>query len=192
MLEDTPNNQELPLLATIFTSMLCIGFGANAVAIKISLTGLGVFTTAGLRFSMATLAIFFWASVTRRSFALKKGQAHQLLIISMLFTVQLGLLYFGLNRTNASRGTLLVNLQPFFVLFLAHCFIPEDQITKKKILGLFMGFTGMAMVFLGKKDITTDIQTGDFIILITFGKFTRVLLRQRCNRSYKQGEKREK
>jgi len=30
-----------------------------------------------------------------------------------------------------------------------------------------MGFTGMAMVFLGKKGITTDIQTGDLMILIT-------------------------
>jgi len=58
MIGDTPNNQELPLLATVFTSILCIVFGANAVAIKISLSGLGAFTTAGLRFSIATLAIF--------------------------------------------------------------------------------------------------------------------------------------
>jgi drug/metabolite transporter (DMT)-like permease len=166
MVGDTPNNQELPLLAAIFTSILCIGFGANAVAIKISLSGLGAFSTAGLRFSIATLAIFLWAKISQRSFTIKKGQAHQLLIISMLFTVQLGLLYFGLNKTNASRGTLLINLQPFFVLFLAHRFIPGDQITKRKILGLFMGFTGMAMVFLGRKGITTDIQIGDFMILI--------------------------
>jgi len=164
---DIPNNQELPLLAAIFTSILCIVFGANAVAIKISLSGLGAFTTAGLRFSIATLAILLWARTTRRSFIIKKGQAHQLLIISILFTVQLGLLYLGLSRTNASRGTLLINLQPFFVLFLAHHFIPGDQITKRKILGLFMGFTGMALLFLGKRGVTTDIQTGDFMILIT-------------------------
>ena len=167
MIGDTPNNQELPLLAAMFTSILCIGFGANAIAIKISLSGLGAFTTAGLRFSIATLAIFLWARTTRRSFIIKKGQAHQLSIISILFTVQLGLLYLGLSRTNASRATLLINLQPFFVLLLAHCFIPGDQITKRKILGLFMGFTGMAMVFLGRKGVTTDIQTGDFMILIT-------------------------
>jgi len=167
MIGDTPNNQDLPLLAAMFTSILCIGFGANAVAIKISLSGLGAFTTAGLRFSIATLAIFLWARTTRRSFIIKKGQAHQLLIISILFTVQLGLLYAGLSRTNASRATLLINLQPFFVLFLAHCFIPGDQITKRKILGLFMGFTGMAMVFMGRKGVTTDIQTGDLMILMT-------------------------
>jgi drug/metabolite transporter (DMT)-like permease len=142
-------------------------FGANAVAIKISLSGLGAFTTAGLRFGIATFIIFLWAKITRRSFNIKKGQTRQLLIVSVLFTVQLSLLYFGLSKTNASRGTLLINLQPFFVLFLAHYFIPGDRITKKKILGLFMGFTGMALVFLGKKAVTTDVQIGDFMILIT-------------------------
>jgi drug/metabolite transporter (DMT)-like permease len=167
MIENTPNNQELPFLAAIFTSFLCIVFGANAVAIKISLSGLGAFTTAGLRFGTATFIIFLWAKITRHSFTIKKGQAHQLLIVSVLFTVQLSLLYFGLSKTNASRGTLLINLQPFFVLFLAHYFIPGDRITKKKILGLSMGFTGMALVFLGKKGITTDVQIGDFMIVIT-------------------------
>ncbi|PQP33469.1 EamA/RhaT family transporter, partial [Desulfobacteraceae bacterium SEEP-SAG9] len=73
----------------------------------------------------------------------------------------------GMSKTNASRGTLLINLQPFFVLFLAHYFIPGDRITKKKFLGLFMGFSGMALVLLGKKGVTADIQTGDFLILIT-------------------------
>ncbi|MEA3360221.1 MAG: DMT family transporter [Thermodesulfobacteriota bacterium] len=162
-----PNNQELPLLSAIFTSILCICFGANAVAIKISLHGLGAFTTAGLRFSIAALAIFLWARITRRAFIIKEGQAHQLLIISLLFTLQLGFLYFGINITNASRGTLLINLQPFFVLFLAHYFIPGDQITKRRMLGLFMGFSGMALVFLDRKGVTTDIKTGDLMILIT-------------------------
>ena len=160
-------NQDLPLLAGIFTSMLCVIFGSNAVAIKISLSGLGPFTTAGLRFSIAALSIFLWAKITRRSFGIKKGQLHQLLILSLFFTVQLSLLYFGLSKTNASRGTLLINLQPFFVLFLAHYFIPGDQITIKKILGLFMGFIGMAFVFIGKKGVTADVQVGDFMIVIT-------------------------
>ncbi len=167
MAEETHNNRELPFPAAIYTSLLCIVFGANAVAIKISLSGLGAFTTAGLRFVMAAFVIFLWAKITRRSFFIKKGQVHQLLIISIFFTVQLALLYFGLSKTNASRGTLLINLQPFFVLFLAHYFIPGDRITKKKILGLFMGFTGMASVFLGKQGVTTDIQIGDIMILIT-------------------------
>ena len=42
-----PNNQELPLLAALFTSLLCVTFGANAVAIKVCYAGLGPFTSAG-------------------------------------------------------------------------------------------------------------------------------------------------
>lgn len=159
------NNQDLSLSTALFTSLLCIVFGANAVAIKMSLAGFGQFTTAGLRFSMAIVIIFLWARITRRSFELKKGQIHQLLIISLFFGVQMSLLYFGLSKTNASRGTLLVNLQPFFVLFLAHYFIPGDRITKRKAVGLFMGFAGMSLVFLGKKGLAADVQTGDFMIL---------------------------
>ena len=167
MIKDVPNNQELPFLAAVFTSLLCILFGANAVAIKISLSGLGPFTTAGLRFSIAAFAICLWAKITRRSFGIKKGQIYQLLILSIFFFIQFVLLYLGFNRTSASRGTLLINLQPFFILFLAHFFIPGDRITKRKILGLSMGFAGMILFFLGKKGVTTDVQVGDFMILIT-------------------------
>jgi drug/metabolite transporter (DMT)-like permease len=167
MTDPKHNNQELPFFAAIFTSLLCMVFGSNAVAIKISLSGLGTFTTAGLRFSIAILAIYLWAIMTGRSLKVKKGQLNQLLIISLIFTLQLSLLYLGLSKTNASRGTLLINLQPFFVLFLAHYFIPGDRITKKKIVGLFMGFTGMALVFFRKQGITSDVQMGDFMILLT-------------------------
>jgi len=167
IIQDVPNNRELPITAGAFTIFLCTVFGANAVAIKISLLGLGVFTTAAFRFSLASIAIFLWAIATKRPLWLKKGQAHQLLILSILFTVQLGLFYLGLSKTSASRGTLMINLQPFFVLLLAHYFIPGDQTTKKKIFGLLLGFSGMVLVFLGKEGVTTDVQIGDFMILVT-------------------------
>ena len=164
-MNQTPQNQELSFLAAMFTVCLCVLFGANAVAIKISLSGLGVFTTAGLRFSMASAAIFLWARITGRSFKIGRGQALQLLIISAVFTVQLSLFYLGLSKTNASRGTLMVNLQPFFTLFLAHFFIPGDQITKRKTLGILFGFSGVVFVFLEKKGVTSDLKAGDLIIL---------------------------
>ncbi len=146
MTDHTPQNQDLSFSAVIFTACICALFGANAVAIKISLTGLGVFTTAGLRFGIASVVIALWARITGRSFNIRKGQVSQLLIISMIFTVQLSLFYLGISKTNASRAVLLVNLQPFFTLFLAHYFIPGDRITKRKALGILMGFTGVAFV----------------------------------------------
>ncbi|MGD2030623.1 MAG: DMT family transporter, partial [Desulfobacterales bacterium] len=93
------------------------------------------------------------------------GQFRQLLIISIVFTVQLSLFYLGLSKTNASRGTLMVNLQPFFTLFLAHYFIPGDQMTQRKTLGITLGFAGVVFVFLEKKGVTADFRVGDLIIL---------------------------
>ncbi|MFC1896457.1 DMT family transporter [Thermodesulfobacteriota bacterium] len=167
MSEETSYNRELPFLPALSASILCVTFGANAVAIKISLFGLGTFTTAGLRFSIAAFAIIVWAKITRRPFSITKAQIRQLLVISGIFVIQFSMLYVGMSKTHASRGTLLINLQPFFVLFLAHYFIPGDRITKKKLLGLFLGFTGMAFVFLEEKAVTADIQIGDVLILIT-------------------------
>jgi len=167
MTDNTPQNQELSFLAAIFTACICTLFGANAVAIKISLTGLGVFTTAGLRFGIASVVISLWARITGQSFNIRKEQVRQLLIISMMFTVQLSLFYLGISKSNASRAVLLVNLQPFFTLILAHYFIAGDRITKRKTFGILMGFAGVAFVFLEKKGVTADFQIGDLMILTT-------------------------
>lgn len=165
MIDAAPQNKDFSFLAASFTVFICMLFGANAVAIKISLEGLGVFTTAGIRFGIASVAIFLWARITGRSFEIKKEQFFQLVVIAIVFTVQLSLFYLGLSKSNASRGTLLVNFQPFFTLFLAHFFIPGDRITKRKIMGILLGFAGVAFVFLEKKGVASDFEVGDVMIL---------------------------
>jgi drug/metabolite transporter (DMT)-like permease len=165
MIDATPQNKDFSFLAASFTVFICMLFGANAVAIKISLEGIGIFTTAGIRFGIASVAIFLWARITGRSFKIRKEQVFQLILIAIVFTVQLSLFYLGLSKSNASRGTLLINFQPFFTLFLAHFFIPGDQITKRKIMGILLGFAGVAFVFLEKKGITNDFEVGDVMIL---------------------------
>jgi len=165
MTEQKINNQKLPLSGALFTAFICVLFGSNAVAIKITLEGIGVFTSAGLRFGMASLVISLWALSTRKPFNIRKGQFYHILLIGMIFFVQLSLFYFGISKTNASRATLFVNLQPFFLLVLAHYFISGDQVSKKKLFGILVGFSGVAFVFLEKKGVTSDFQTGDLIVL---------------------------
>ena len=62
----TPPVAELPVVATLSASALCILFGGNTVAIKISLSGLGIFTVAAIRFGLAAVVIAFWAWFTRQ------------------------------------------------------------------------------------------------------------------------------
>ena len=160
-------NEDLDLGAALFSAFLCVLFGANAVAIKVSLMGLGPFTTAGLRFSLAAAVIFLWVLATGRRIGFSRTQLGPLLVFSLIFVSQLSLFYLGLSRTNASRGTLIANLQPFFTLFLAHFFIPGDQITRRKFFGILLGFSGVACVFMEKQGGGTgDLRIGDLIILV--------------------------
>lgn len=158
-------NPEFSFFAGILSVFLCILFGSNAVAIKLAFTGVGVFTTAAIRFSIAALAIFLWARVAGQTMGLKKGQYHQVLILAALFVIQLSMFYFGLSKSNASRGTLIANLLPFWVLFLAHFFIPGDRITRRKFLGILLGFGGVAVMFAETKGVTAGFRIGDLIIL---------------------------
>lgn len=167
---ETKNNvlspHGLPLGASLFTIFLCGLFGANAVAIKISLTGLGVFTTAGVRFGIAAVVIFLWAVCTGRPLAVRKKQVPQLIILALFFFVQLSLFYIGQNKTTASHATLISNVLPFFVMILAHYYIPGDTINLKKISGLVLGFAGVLLLFFDNVTLTGDVLQGDLLILL--------------------------
>jgi len=65
-------------MAALASLFLCIMFGANAVAVKISLDGLGVFTSAGLRFGVAAVTIWCWARLTGKPLSLNRKQWSQL------------------------------------------------------------------------------------------------------------------
>lgn len=160
------DNQHFSFLVGLLTAFLCVIFGSNAVAVKFSFSGIGVFTTAAIRFSIAALAIYTWARITGQSLAIKKGQIHQILILGALFATQLSLFYFGLSKSNASRGALLANMVPFYILFLAHFFIPGDRITRGKFLGVLLGFSGVVFIFSERGGMTADFRIGDIILLV--------------------------
>ena len=157
----------MPVSAAVFTALVCVLFGSNPVAIKFSLTGLGPFTTAGLRFGMAAVAVAVWARVTGRDFALKPGQLRQLMVISILFSAQLSMFYLGLNHTTASRGTLIANFQPFLTLLFAHFFLPDERMTLRRVLGMSLGFIGVAVLFLDKQTAGANMRLGDICIFMT-------------------------
>ena len=57
-MKDNISNNKMALGSSAFTAFLCILFGANAVAIKFSLTGLGPFTNAGFRYPVEGRFLF--------------------------------------------------------------------------------------------------------------------------------------
>jgi drug/metabolite transporter (DMT)-like permease len=156
---------EMTYKAGMFTVFLCVLFGGNAVAIKMGLTGLGPFTSAGIRFSLAAVFLFLWARFRQIHLGLNGKQVRQLSVICVLFTLQVACFHLGLARTTASHGALISNILPFLVLILAHFFIPGDRITWRKAVGVILGFAGVALLFMDEPDLNADLKTGDLIIL---------------------------
>lgn len=159
-------NDDMTFRASALTIFLCILFGANTVAIKLCLTGLGAFSAAGIRFVIAALVIYLWARLKKASLALNREQFGQMLILAAIFVVQLSCFYLGMGKTTASHGALISNVLPFIVLILAHFFIPGDTITLKKGVGITLGFMGVLLLFFDKQDLTGDVKTGDLVILM--------------------------
>lgn len=145
--------------------VLCIIFGANPVAIKLSLAGFGPFTNAGIRFTIAAAIIFLWAILTRQPLKIKKHLWGSTLAVGMILATQMSLFYFGMTKTNASHGVLIANLLPFIVLVLSHFFIPGESITPQKIMGMLMGFFGVFLILTDKEGLSSGCQTGDMIVL---------------------------
>ena len=168
-LKGESREKEWTLFSVFLAALLSVAFGVNAVAIKISVSGIGPFTAAGIRFLIASLVIFAWARATGRSFQMVRDQVYPVFFLFLIFFSQIALLYLGISKTNASRAVLISNLQPFFVLFLAHFFIADDRITARKAAGLALGFTGVCLVFLEKEGVTEGFQIGDFLMVVSTG-----------------------
>lgn len=161
-----PENKELTIYAAIFAIVLSVLFGANAVAIKLTFQGIGVFTTAGLRFGIASIVVVVWIVSTGSSLRVEKKDRVHIALLSILFVFQFMAFYYGMGKTLASRSMLIANIQPFMVLFLSHFFIKGDPITIRKFIGIFCGFMGVVFVILDKGTLGKELLTGDLFVMI--------------------------
>ena len=152
--------------ASLLAVFLCMLFGANPVAVKISMTGVGVFTTAALRFAIAALVLTIWAKATGQTLLISRKQCLQLAFLGLIFFVQISTFYFGQNKTSASHGALFANALPFVVMILAHYLLPDDRITRRKVVGLLLGFSGVSLLFLDAMSLTGEMLKGDILLLL--------------------------
>lgn len=153
----------IPALLQII--LLCIIFGANPVAVKLSLAGMGPFTNAGIRFAFAVVIIIFWAKITGRSLRVEKEKWGRTFKLGLVLSFQISLFYFGMTKTSASHSALIANLLPFFVLILSHFFLSGDRMSWRKVIGMILGFGGVSIIFFEKQTISTQLMIGDIIML---------------------------
>ncbi|MBN1461836.1 MAG: DMT family transporter [Armatimonadetes bacterium] len=131
------------LLAVIVTAL----WGTNPTALKIALRAYPPMGAAGLRFGVAAVGVLLWCRATGIRIRPQRGEWPWLLIIAAFFLAQIATFTLGVQWGTAGHSVVLLHSYPFFVLVLAHFFIPGDRATPGRVAGLTAAFVGVLALF---------------------------------------------
>lgn len=121
----------------------------------------------GSRMFLAGIIILFYILYKNEKFSIKKNHLYSFFLLS-LYNIYLTNVFeiYGLCKIESSKACLIYSLAPFLSFFITQ-FSLKEKITKKKILGLFIGLVG---ILIGTKN--TEQKTlftynnGEFMIIL--------------------------
>ncbi|MBI4596321.1 MAG: DMT family transporter [Candidatus Tectomicrobia bacterium] len=160
--------QDYRLEAWVIFSLIGINFiwGISFVAIKILGRYAPPITGTGLRFGIAALALIIEAYFLKARIFRLPERYGVLLIMGLMMALLNVLCYTGSLFTTAGRTALFFNTQPFFLLFLAHFFLPGDHLTLRKLSGITIALFGVTALFFDKLSANgTSTYLGDFLVM---------------------------
>lgn len=128
--------------------LLCCIWGSTWLFIKLGLADLPPLTFAGIRFLIAVTILFSLIAIRRLSLP-RLGRDWILLAVAgvLAFSLNYGLLFWGEQYISSGLAALLQATIPAFGLVIAHFYLPGEQMTPAKILGVILGVVGVAVVF---------------------------------------------
>lgn len=136
--------ETLDLKAVAILTGLCMLWGFNAVAIKVSNAGIAPVFSAGIRSVIAVIALAIWMKVKR--VPLFPSNLLDGLVVGLLFGTEFACLYTSLLYTTASSAWILLYATPFFHAIGAHFFLKGDRLTAYKTTGLLLAFIGIIVL----------------------------------------------
>lgn len=141
--------------ATFILLACCAAWGLNQVAIKVSIRGIPPVLGAGMRSLVAAGLLLLWCMVRGESLFRRDGSGRHGLLIGLLFAAEFVFLYRGLDFTTASRSVVFLYMAPFFVAVGAHYVVPGERLTRSRLLGLTLAFTGLCLAFVDDLGLPT-------------------------------------
>ncbi len=162
--------KETPAYKIIITyAILCFVWGSTWLAIKASLESFPPFLSAGLRFFIASFTIFILMRL--RGTELKTDKESFRLYIMMgffSFVIPFGLVYWAEQYIDSGLASVLFGVYPFFVAIFSYFMIPNEEIGIIRILGMILGFSGIAIIFHDSFSFSlSDYILGMFAIILS-------------------------
>src|SRR5438552_3248198 len=123
-------------------------WGSTWLFIKLGLEDLPPLTFAGIRFLIASTILISLIAVRRISLPRTRGDLMLLASTGILaFSLNYGLLFWGEQYISSGLAALLQATIPAFGLVIAHLYLPGEQMTPAKVIGVVMGVVGVGVIF---------------------------------------------
>lgn len=148
-------------------------WGGTSVAIRFTQDAWPPLGTAAIRFSLGTLFVGLWCTVRREPLRLQAGQLPAIVYVGVMLFAQIGLFHWGLTRTNASHGSVIIGSHCLWVALLAHFLLHDERLSLAKGVGLLAAIVGVGTVVFGQTEAPAagrgDPATvaGDLILLVS-------------------------
>ena len=164
-----PEHRPLDARGAVLSLLLAALWGANPVAIKLGLADMPPLRLAFMRFVLSAVVIFAYAMLTKRYDVLmiRRGEAKPIWSLGLLFVVQVALMNFGLERTTAAHGVIVLNSYAVHTVVLAHFLIPGDRLTPSKLAGVLIAYSGVVLLFARSFSVSSSTLAGDLIVALS-------------------------
>lgn len=165
-----------PVWVTTFALTAAILWGWAYPLIKLGFVEFGIegdmtggkVLFAGIRFFLSGLIILLVAARRHSSFALKeKGSWWFILLFTLAnTTLHYAFFYFGLSHSQGARASILNSMGVFVVVIVACMMFKSDRFTRRKFVGVVMGFLGILALNLGGEESGKFTWAGDGMIIL--------------------------
>ncbi len=136
------------LLTVAALAALILIWGTTWAAIRVSLEGIPPITGVALRFTVAAAALL--ALVPFFGVKLGQSRAERWLWLAngvLTFAIPYGILYWAEQVVPSGLAAVLYATYPLMIAVIAHVLLPEERLTWKKVVGVLIGFAGVAVIF---------------------------------------------
>lgn len=145
----TPSRKPLDATAYLCIVMLCTLWGGQQILFKLSINDISPSMMIALRSSLGCvlLAIFMWHQGT--SLALWRGPWRAGMSVGLIFGLEWWMIGESLRLTTASHTVVFLYTAPIFTALGLHYWVPEERMSLRQWVGVFVSFLGIGISFIG-------------------------------------------
>lgn len=143
----------MPLSAIAMAALIHVLWGANTVAVKLGLEAVPPLWSGFVRFVIGLICVVTWARMSGLPMWPLAHEWRPLMVLSGMFTVQVGVMNWGFGLTSGIMGTILLSTFPLWAVLFGRWLMPDERLGRYQLAGLAIAFAGALLVLTRNTDI---------------------------------------